>query len=85
MNLTVELARMAVHTKIFPLFEVENGVKYTINKKPKGAPLTEYTKLQRRFRFLSEEDLRELENITEERWKRLQYLAGYNNGGKDQE
>ncbi len=83
MNLTVELARMAVHTKIFPLFEVENGVKYTINKKPKGTPLSEYTKLQKRFRFLSDEALKELENITEERWKRLQYFAGYNNGDKD--
>jgi pyruvate/2-oxoacid:ferredoxin oxidoreductase beta subunit len=77
LHLTVELARLASHTKVFPLFEVENGVYVTINKKPKGLPLSKYTQIQNRFRDVTDEALLELEKIIEQRWRRLLYLAGY--------
>ena len=74
---TLELARLVVDTKIFPLFEVENGVKYTINYQPKGLPISDYTKPQKRFRDMSAEDLKQYERDVEDRWQRLQFLASY--------
>ena len=74
-ELTLELSRMAVETRIFPLFEVENGVKYTINHKSKGLPLLKYNQPQGRFRELSAEDLTAFESNVEKRWQRLCYLA----------
>jgi len=76
-ELTVELSRMAVDTKVFPVFEVENGVNYTINRQPKGTPISEYTKVQRRWRHLTDEDIQIYERNIEAKWNRLVYLAGF--------
>src|SRR3990170_4385188 len=43
-ELTIRLARLAVQTKIFPLYEVENGERYTLNMEPEGTPVGEYLK-----------------------------------------
>ena len=76
-EMTLELSRLAVETRLFPLYEVENGVKYTINHEPKGLPLSEYLKKQRRFRDISPQDLDKFEREVEDRWQRLQFLASY--------
>ena len=53
----VQTARLVVQTKIFPLYEVIDG-KYRLSRKiKKPKPVTEYFKLQRRFRHLTEEDI----------------------------
>ena len=62
---------------IFHLEKWEDGVNYTINRQPRGTHISEYTKTQRRWRHLTDEDLLELERNIEQRWKRLVYLAGY--------
>lgn len=63
---TVEIARSAVQTGCWVLYEYENG-KVTINYKPKElAPLDSYIKLQGRFRGLSEEQRAELQKDTTE-------------------
>ena len=74
---TVELARLAVETNVFPLFEVENGVKYTISHEPKGLPLSDYIKPQKRFNDMKPEDLARFEKDVESRWQRLKFLASY--------
>ncbi len=54
-DLTIRLGRLAVETGIFPLYEVENG-NYKLNFDfPKLRPVTDYMKLQGRFRHLSED------------------------------
>ncbi len=74
---TIKLARLAVDTRLFPLFEIENGTKYTINrpKKDKGIPIEEYTKLQGRFKHLTEEDIKEMQQNIDRKWNRLQKLV----------
>ena len=68
---TIKLARLAVQTNIFPLYEVENG-KYKINIKPKNPkPVEEYLKLQGRFRHLTEENIKEIQETTNKKWKKL--------------
>ena len=60
-ELAVELGRMAVKTGVFPLYEVENGV-YKINHEPaKLDPVKDYLKLQGRFRHLSDDTIKEIE------------------------
>jgi pyruvate ferredoxin oxidoreductase beta subunit/2-oxoisovalerate ferredoxin oxidoreductase beta subunit len=76
-HLTLELSRLAVDTKVFPLFEVEDGVNFVINRQPKGIPPSKYTRPQQRFQYLTDEVLLEFERMTEQRWKRLLFLAGY--------
>ena len=79
--MTLELSRLAVETKLFPLYEVEDGIKYTINHEPKGLPLSEYLSKQRRFRDISSEQQEKFEREVEKRWNRLQFLASYQDNG----
>ena len=70
-DISVELGRLAVQTGIFPLYEIENG-KYTLNAKtPKRKPVEDYLKLQGRFRHLSEETTKEIQDGTNLRFDRL--------------
>lgn len=72
---TVRIARLAVETRYFPIYEVENGkVKINIRiDNPK--PLEEFLKPQGRFRHLFEPKnrhlLETLKMQVEENWKRL--------------
>lgn len=67
-EMSVKIARMAVQTNIFPLYEVENGVHYTINYKPKEYLVREYFKLQGRFRYLTDKDLDQIQGMVNEDW-----------------
>ncbi|MBN2687249.1 MAG: pyruvate synthase subunit beta, partial [Deltaproteobacteria bacterium] len=73
---SIKIARMAVQTNIFPLYEVEEGVKYTINYRPKEYPVSEYFKLQGRFQHLTEEDLEHIQKMVDEDWALLLRKAG---------
>ena len=50
------VARMAVQSRAFPLYEVEDGLKYTINEAG-DKPVKDYLRSQSRFRHLSDEDI----------------------------
>ncbi|MDR3253744.1 MAG: hypothetical protein LBT07_02115 [Endomicrobium sp.] len=74
---TMELARLAVETCIWPSYEVENGV-YKINVKPKEKkPVTEFLKLQGRFKHLFKPEnahiLEEIQKNVDEKWTLLQF------------
>ena len=49
---SIEIAKLAVDTHIFPLFEVRHG-KYVITRKGKGVPVEEYLRRQGRFSHLA--------------------------------
>ena len=67
---TVTIARLAVETNIFPLYEVEYG-KYTISRKPQKKLAREYLELQGRFRHLSDEVAAEIQARIDENWETL--------------
>ncbi|MDR1259774.1 MAG: hypothetical protein LBJ68_00080 [Endomicrobium sp.] len=76
---TMELARLAVETCIWPSYEVENGV-YKINVEPKEKkPVVEFLKMQGRFRHLFKPEntyiIEEIQKNVDERWKILQFRA----------
>ncbi len=57
----VGISRLAVTSGIFPLYEVENGTRYTLNYGADGTPVSEYLKVQRRYRHLQEEQINEIQ------------------------
>jgi pyruvate/2-oxoacid:ferredoxin oxidoreductase beta subunit len=75
-EMSVKIARMAVQTNIFPLYEVEDGRKYTINYKPKEYLVREYFKLQGRFKHLTDQDLDQIQQMVNEDWELLLHKAG---------
>ncbi len=75
-EMSVKIARMAVQTNIFPLYEVEDGLRYTINYKPKEYLVREYFKLQGRFKHLTDQDLDQIQQMVNEDWELLLHKAG---------
>jgi len=70
-ELTIRIGRLAVETGIFPLYEVENS-KYKLSiDLPQLRPVQDYMKLQGRFRHLSEEAIREIQNRVSEEYAKL--------------
>jgi pyruvate ferredoxin oxidoreductase beta subunit len=63
----VKIARLAVQTRVFPLYEVIDG-KYFLNRRiNKPKPVTEYLKLQKRFSHLTAGDIEVIqENVNKE-------------------
>jgi pyruvate/2-oxoacid:ferredoxin oxidoreductase beta subunit len=69
---SVKLARMVVQNSIFPLYEIENGEKYTLSIKVKEKkPIIDYLKLQGRFRHLTEEQIKFMQEEVDKNWVRL--------------
>jgi pyruvate ferredoxin oxidoreductase beta subunit len=90
--ITMQVAKEAVETNFWPLFEVENG-RYTINYKPKQrAPIRDWLKQQGRFKHLfkdgNEAMLEEIQRSIDAEWEELERLeakdapAGNGNGSK---
>jgi pyruvate ferredoxin oxidoreductase beta subunit len=80
-NKTVEIARLAVETGYFPLYEWDHG-KLKLNPpsnnhldKSKRKPLKEYIKLQGRFAHLTEQEITEIEKELDAYWEYLGKLA----------
>ncbi len=68
---TIKIAKLATETNIFPIYEVENSV-YKINKKIRNPKLvTDYLKIQGRFRHLDTEQVDYIQNEVNKRWERL--------------
>lgn len=66
---SVKIARMAVKTNIFPLYEIEAGEKYTVNLKFKDkTPIEEYLKLQGRYNYLSSDMIKQIQNEVDRNW-----------------
>lgn len=73
---TIKLAKLGVDTGVFPLLEIENGTKYTINlpKAGKLKPVIDYLSIQGRFRHLKEADAQKIQEFVETRYSRLKKL-----------
>ncbi len=67
---SVKIARLAVQTNMFPLYEVEDGLKYTINCKG-DRPVAEYLKLQGRFKHLTDNDIKNIQETADKDWNIL--------------
>jgi pyruvate ferredoxin oxidoreductase beta subunit len=74
-ELTIKIGRLAVETGMFPLYEVENG-RYQLSYDPPDLrPVTDYMKLQGRFRHLSEDTVSEIQKRVKAEYDRLKEKA----------
>ena len=70
-ELSVRIGRLAVETGIFPLYEIENG-KYKMSLSlPKLKPVYDYMRLQGRFRHLSEDTIKQIQQRVAEEYQKL--------------
>jgi pyruvate/2-oxoacid:ferredoxin oxidoreductase beta subunit len=74
-NMAIEVCRTAVRTNYFPLWEAEDGKpRFTVEvAAPK--PVTDLTKLMRKFAHLKEDGLAELQKQVDERYALLKTLV----------
>ncbi|MEE8320519.1 MAG: thiamine pyrophosphate-dependent enzyme [Gammaproteobacteria bacterium] len=70
-DMGVTVARLAVETGMFPLYEVEEGYRYTLNHKTKDRPVTDYLSTQKRYSHLSKEEIDLIQSYVDAEWKRL--------------
>ena len=68
---TIKISRLAVRSRIFPLYEIENGRNYTIQEEHRVVPVKEYLKLQGRFSHLTEKDIETTQRNVDDAWERL--------------
>jgi pyruvate/2-oxoacid:ferredoxin oxidoreductase beta subunit len=60
-----------VDTGTFPLYEVEDGYRYTLNQTTKDKPVRDYLAMQKRYRHLTEEEIAEVQATVDKSWARL--------------
>ncbi|RLF64054.1 MAG: pyruvate synthase subunit beta, partial [Thermoplasmata archaeon] len=76
MSKTVEMARLAVETGAWLMYEFENG-KLTFNGPSKGIidgsrepkPVEDWLRMQGRFKNITDDDLKEIKKELKERWE----------------
>jgi len=69
---TIQVARLAVESCIFPLYEVEHGELYTISHRPEPIrPVKDYLSHQRRFQHLTERQTDQIQRRVLQEWEKL--------------
>ncbi|MBI4830238.1 MAG: pyruvate synthase subunit beta [Candidatus Lindowbacteria bacterium] len=74
-ELTVTVARLATHCKVFPIYEVFDGERYVINIEPEGKPAAEYLAMQARFSHLTKRQVEEIQARVDYDWEHLLHKA----------
>jgi len=66
---TIEIARLAVQSGMWRLFEIEDGQYRLTLKVAKRKPIDEYLKPQGRFRHLTPQDIEEIQKEVDKLWE----------------
>jgi len=68
---SMELARLAVRSRVFPLLEVEDGARWRFTMDHPGDPVEPYVRAQGRFRHLQDEQIAVVQENVDARWTEL--------------
>lgn len=71
---SIRISRLAVETRVFPLWEVVNG-KFRFTVKPQQKPVGEYLQLQRRFAHWTEKDTAVFQRGINAKWREMNGLG----------
>ena len=69
-EMSVKIARLAVQTNVFPLYEVEGGIHYTLNYKGDQS-IKSYFTSQGRFKHLTDADINLIQQQVDAEWDLL--------------
>ena len=72
---TIELARLAVKSRIFPLYEVEDGERWRLTVDEPAEPVDEYIRRQGRFKHLGAEQIAHIQADVDARWQKVRTLS----------
>ena len=76
---TIKIARLAVESGLWPLYEIIDGHHFKLTYKPRELkPVSETLKTQGRFRHLKDEEIASIQQTTTESWSRLLAIDGKN-------
>ena len=70
-ELSIKISRLAVRSRVFPLYEIENGRSYTLQEESHAVPIKEYLKLQGRFSHLTEQEIERIQERVDDEWRHL--------------
>jgi len=79
-SMSPKVAVAAVETNIFPLYEIVDGRHFTITHESKNLPVETYLSLQGRYKHLTDEEVKEIQEETDRTWSDLQTKAAQNQG-----
>jgi pyruvate/2-oxoacid:ferredoxin oxidoreductase beta subunit len=69
---TIEVARLAVQSGVWPLYEIIDGEKFRLNYKPRELkPVSEYMRPQARFRHVTDDQIAGIQEETAREWEKL--------------
>ena len=69
-ELTIKVSRLAVQANVFPLYEVEDGITYTLNYTG-NRKIKDYLEIQGRFKHLTEVDMSRIQRQVDDDWELL--------------
>jgi pyruvate/2-oxoacid:ferredoxin oxidoreductase beta subunit len=69
-ELSVKVSRLAVQANVFPLYEVEDGIYYSLNYTGERK-VKDYLELQGRFKHLTETDINRIQQQVDADWELL--------------
>jgi pyruvate/2-oxoacid:ferredoxin oxidoreductase beta subunit len=75
-DLTIEMGRMAVRNRVFPLMEIENGIDWRFTADHPGDPIEPYIRAQGRFRHLDDAAIERIQREVDGRWEYLVKQVG---------
>lgn len=67
----VRISRLAVESGYYPLYEIEQGQHYTLNRIPGKRGDATFYQMQKRFRYFYPDELAQLQQEIELQWERL--------------
>jgi len=70
-ELSIKISRLAVRSRVFPLYEIEKGRSYTLQEESHVVPIKEYLKLQGRFSHLTEQEIERIQERVDDEWRHL--------------
>jgi len=74
-NMTMDVAKMAVQTRIYPIYEIENGIVKLNIEVPAPKNINDYLKLQGRFRHMTEKEKKEVQEHANAEYEKLKRLS----------
>jgi len=80
---SIEIARLSVKTRYFPLYEVVNGKYHITVDVPDPLPVSDYVSRMKKFSRINEKALAEMQDLIDQQWQVLKALEQATGGTAD--